>query len=572
MNSNFFKSVFSLLFIVLFVCEHSEAQEVITVDAGPDQYTCGDYPVVLEGVTSAVGADPKWYTESTNLTVNLNTYILTMTSLLETTTFTFSLVGEDVEDDVTVYVNEIPLNFIEEEYNICGGDELELGFDFGTDFTYQWEWLDEYGETMTSNEILLNASPLSNTEYTYTVTNPCDYSETKNFTINCEYVTAGQDIEACDGEQAELVAGNFDTEENYIWSTSPEQNINGLAEANASAFYTLYYECNGVWNYEENLSSLYVNYHEQIELNLQTQVDLCMGSAQIGLEALEGDYTYTWYEYSSLIDYNTSQIEVTNVGSYTLIVNDGICDVASETIIVQEAIETDVNTSITICPEESVEIGIENLGLGYSYTWTLADEQYTGEDAESSAIITQEIGDYILVVNNESCSNVGSVEINVSYLEEPIELEYNSISTFCPGESTQIGANNLTDNYQYTWVVDGETYTGSDAAMPLITVDIPEVYELTVSGNGSQSDCVLAEATIEVRYTENPVDLLVNNTPTFCPGESVDIGIETLGFGYDYLWTFNDFDYTGSDSQNSIINVDEVGDYSLVVSRVHVLM
>ena len=102
MNSNFFKSVFSLLFIVLFVCEHSEAQEVITVDAGPDQYTCGDYPVVLEGVTSAVGADPKWYTESTNLTVNLNTYILTMTSLLETTTFTFSLVGEDVEDDVTV--------------------------------------------------------------------------------------------------------------------------------------------------------------------------------------------------------------------------------------------------------------------------------------------------------------------------------------------------------------------------------------------------------------------------------------------------------------------------------------
>jgi len=566
MNSNFFKSVFSLLFIVLFVCEYSDAQEIIAVDAGPDQYTCGNYPVVLVGVTSAVGADPQWYTESTNVTANLFAYILTMTPVLVTTTFTFSLIGEDVEDDVTIYVNEIPLNFIEEEYNICGGDELELGFDFGTDFTYQWEWLDVYGETITSNEILLNASPLSNTEYTYTVTNPCDYSETKNFTIKCEYVTAGEDIEACNGEQAELVAENFDPGENYMWSTGPEQNINGLAEVNTSAFYTLYYECNGAWNYEENQSSLYVNYHEQIELNLQTQVDLCMGSAQIGLEALEGDYTYTWYENSSLIDYNTSQIDVTNVGAYTLVVNDGICDVANETIIVQEAIETDVNTSITICPEESVEIGIENLGLGYSYNWTLADEQYTGEDAESSAIITQEIGDYILVVNNESCSNVGSVEINISYLEEPIELEYNSTSTFCPGESTQIGVNNLTGNYHYSWVVDGETYTGNDADMSWITVGIPGVYELTVSGNGSQSDCVLAEATIEVSYIENPVDLLVNNTPTFCPGESVDIGIETLGFGYDYLWTFNDFDYTGSDSQNSIINVDEVGDYSLVVS------
>lgn len=478
-------------------CENCVEEPEVTCDVnlGPDTVICDGESVVFDASTA--DATYEWQDGSTNATFEATTsgsYTVTIQT------------GEcTASDTVELLVNPVPSVDLGDNVSFCeGGSVLLDAFIPGASY----EWQD--GSQNSSFEANATGS------YSVTVTlNNCSASDVIEVTAEAPpQVNLGQNTSFCEG--ASLLLDATWPNATYAW----QDGANGPT-----------YEVTESGIYEVTITTSECEVTESVEVtvdippvvDLGDDLQLCQGeSAQ--LDAFVAGANYEWQDGS-----NSSTIQVTQSGIYTVEVTLGACVVTAEA----EAIVD----QLPLVAFDSEEIICEGETILLDATWP--DAMYAWQDGSSDATLEAATsGTYQVTVTSGSCTVTASTDVVVTPL--PL-IDLGEAPVLCEGESYVIDAGNAGADYLWS----------NDVTSQTITVTASDNYSVTVTdANGCSNS-----AQIEVTFETNPVVNLPLEL-SICEDESVilDAGITDAM----YEWS------TGEDSQS--IEVSESGTYTVVVT------
>jgi len=288
-------------------------------------------------------------------------------------------------------------------------------------------------------------------------------------------VDLGADKTVCSGASILLDAGTFAT---YKWSTSETtKTVNKTAG-------TYWVEVSDINGCKDTDSIQIINTPNPL-IEIGNDVDACDGDVVMIQEQLgTTNLNYDWITNNISVG-NTSSIQVTQSGTYTLTVTDANNCTSSDVLTAVFKATPIVNLnggkdSALVCKGNNLVLDATTNTAGVTYLW-LPDK------LTSSAITVNKTGDYSVIVNNGSCSDTDAVHVEVITLPKGFlndSLNANA-PNYCFAELTggvDISAE-TTDGkiYNYLW--------STGATTSVINVNTEGSYSVTISlDNCMQTD------------------------------------------------------------------------------------
>ncbi|MBP6730476.1 MAG: T9SS type A sorting domain-containing protein, partial [Chitinophagales bacterium] len=301
----------------------------------------------------------------------------------------------------------------------------------------------------------------------------------------------------CPGEVANICAVGGAA--GYQWNTS---QITDCITANAPGIYTLNTSGGCV-----TADSITLQQRTVLPLNITaTKTQLCPNeSAQICINNVGGSYSWS-------TGGTTACITAGNAGVYKVAVVDANQCIATDSITIQTLTVQPLNITATktqLCPNDSAQICINN--VGGSYSWN------TGGTA--ACITTSSAGVYkVAVVDANQCTATDSITI-----QQRTVLPLNIAATktqLCPNDSAQICINNVGGSYSWS--------NGGTAAC--ITAGNAGMYKVAVV---DANQCTTLDS-IEIQQAIITPVVITSLKTSLCGGDSITVCTAISSAGY--LW------------------------------------
>jgi hypothetical protein len=496
-----------------FVLEYPQNNLGISVNAGNDRQICEGESVSLTAVGSG-GTNFVWNTGETesSITVNPNT----------TTTYTITysdVAGNSVTDDVTVFVNSIPVANAGNDETINEGQSITLTASGGTSFLWST------GEMSQS----ITVSPTETTIYSVTVSDNGCSSEPDEIMVTVIptpiEADAGQDVILCVGESAVLTAsGGSD----YVWSTGETSQIITVNPQSTTTYTVTVSEGN-----ESDTDSVVVTVNSIPIANAGDDQTIYEGES-ITLTA-SGGTSFLWSTGEMSQSITVSPAETT---SYSVTVSDNGCSSEPDEItvtVIPTPIEANAGQDVSICQGESTVLTASG---GSNYVWS------TGETSQSITVNPGSTTTYTVTVSEGNATDSDSVVVIVN----PIPTANAGVDvTINEGESTTLTASG---GSSYEWST-GET-TQSIIVSPAQTT----TYSVIVFNNNCESDP--DDILVTVIPNNTSINASAGQDVSICQGEST---VLTASGGSDYVWS------TGETSQSITVNPGSTTTYTVTVSE-----
>jgi gliding motility-associated-like protein len=445
---------------------------------------------------------------------------------------------------VTVYdtLTIIPLV----DTTICLGDSIPLGpLDFicgQPNYTYSWLPTAGLNNASSANP---NASPLTTTIYTVTVTDDGGASATASVTItvdlNCCISHAGiaTNTAICLGDSAyfaniSTVSGNPSFQWDFGNNATPGSYTGAVPPG-------IYFDTDGVHTVTLILNdscgidttTIDVSVFPPPVVDFVDTLAVCEFPTSIGIgDTAISNYTYAWFPSAGLSDTTASHPMATVSGPttyYVLITNiwTGCTTLDTIDIILFNDV-VDLGPDVTLCPGSSITLdATTNNG---TYIWH--------DNTAAATHFINSPGTYWVEVNVGGC--IISDTVVISFYTTPT-INIGPDTTLCPGETLDLDATTA-GIVSYEWQDNtlGPNYTISSAG----------VYEVT----GFDGTCHTTDQ-IFVNYN-TLADADLGPDLVLCPGDSVVLDATVTGGSY--LWSDN--------SIGSAIQVTAAGTYWVQLS------
>ncbi|MBU3658702.1 MAG: T9SS type B sorting domain-containing protein [Flavobacteriales bacterium] len=275
---------------------------------------------------------------------------------------------------------------------------------------------------------------------------------------------------------------------------------------------------------------------------------LCPGST-LTLTSSPG-ISYQWQLNGTNIAGATNQTyDITQGGSYTVIVNDGACTSTSVAYVVTEIVPTITSAGGTnqLCPGSTLTL---TSSPGISYQWQLNGVNIAGATNQTYDI-TQG-GSYTVIVTdavNTTCTST-SVAFVVTEIV-PTITSTGGATTLCPGLTLVLTAS-PSDSYQ--WLFNGNPIAGE--TNQTITVTQPGDYSVTATVSGCTSTSTLFTITELI-----PAITSAGGATTLCPGSTLTL---TASAGTSYQWQLNGTNIPNATNQT--YDITQGGSYTVIVT------
>ncbi len=395
-----------------------------------------------------------------------------------------------------------------------------------------------------NNDTIVNpvARPLATTQYVaqVTFTNGCVVYDTVNINVpGFSYTLTAQPDSVCPGLPSQL---SFTTTNNVTYTWTPNVNLSSTTISNPVAspnhtttYYVLAEDANGCNAVYDSVTV----FTRGTPVSLGTDTSICPADA-VTLAPNGGPYTsYTWSTgaTSSTI---TTAAQATNSQQYWVVVNDGNCNIPSDTITVSKYVL--VPPVITPAGDTGICVGgtiTLYAAPGYAtYDWT------NGNTGSNITVNTSGYYSYAATDSNGCKANaVDSVFLTVNTV--PVADIITERDTVCTGQNTQlyVTAAAGVDYYWYPGGIMADTFAITDAG----------TYYLTASNSG----CTNVDS-ITVAAVAPPVVNLGDDQNVCSCDTTVVLTANVTG---SYLWS-------GSQTTPSV-TVTTTGVYTVTVTDEH---
>jgi gliding motility-associated-like protein len=287
-------------------------------------------------------------------------------------------------------------------------------------------------------------------------------------------------------------------------------------------------------------------------------INLCEGES-VELSVAGNFNSYQWQlNGENILGENTSVIEVTESGEYTVVTGSASCESISETVVVEIAGELVINilpaNTIILCEGETQLLDATD---GFdSYQWLLDGEVIAG--AQSDTYTASDAGTYSLLVTDGDCNGT-SDDVSISFTNNPfVEILPNVFDPICEGSSIEFTATSGFETYQ--WLFNGNPIAGATNAVYNAT----EAGEYAVTAQtGSGCEAISETVALTVSSMDIPVITGENDTFEFCEGGTYML--ETTSLFVSYQWYLDGVAIAGANT--SFLIVDEPGSYTVVMNN-----
>ncbi len=387
---------------------------------------------------------------------------------------------------------------------LCLGQSARLGLDPRPGYTYSWSPQTDLSNPNASNP---TANPSATTEYHIEVTSPfgCPEFDTVVVTVNpIPEVDAGNDVQVCMGESAQLTATSNDPNVSYSWTpaaTLSDPNVaNPIATATSPGPITYTVTVTSQAGCTAS-SSVTITTNPLPKLSgLDAQYRVCFGhSVPLSVTSDDPASTFQWTPATGLDNPNVANpiASPSATTSYTVTVTNssGCVDSATTQVMVLPNPEISASPDVEICLGFSVPL--EATGAT-SYTWSPS----TGLDNPNSATPTARplttTTYQVIGANDNGCTDTAMVTVTVN---DPPVAVVSPDTTICAGRSTQLSASG---GVRYFWSPSlglSDTSVADPIADPLETT----VYQVIVEDEKGCRDT--AQVTVTVLTLELTIAL-----------------------------------------------------------------
>jgi len=451
-------------------------------NAGADQMICNGQSASL---SATGGTSYIWNTGSGNISINV--------SPTATSTYTVTATGANgctAVDNVTVYVNALPVPNSGPDQTICQGTSASLLASGGA--SYQWNT----GSTSAS----LGVTPGSTTTYIVTVTsgNGCTASDNVIVNVNSlpvAYASADQTI--CVGASTTIAASGGSS---YLWntgSTSPSLNVTPAVTTNYIVTVTGSNGCSAsdnVFVYVNALPTAFAGPDQTI----------CQGNSAT-LTATGG----TYYQWNTGLTTPSISVTPSSSTSYSVTVTSNGCSASDNLLIIVNPLPAAyAGPDQSICQGQSLTITASG---GTSYSWSNG-----GNSSTINVTPSQNTTYYVTVTSSNGCSASDNIAVAVNSLP----AAYAGVDQIiCQGLSATLSASG------------GSTYlwnTGSNTSSITVSPSSTLTYTVTVTGvNGCTASDNAVVSVNAIPIANAGVD------QTICQGQTVSL---TATGGGTYQW------------------------------------
>jgi PKD repeat protein len=383
---------------------------------------------------------------------------------------------------------------------------------------YTYDWHDGTGQSLdsTSNDLFHGTYNVTVSDINgcldsviFSITSP-DESNLSN--------RLGNDTNLCGGESLLLNVGtNWET---VSWSTGATTNTNNV---NESGTYTATVtDLNGC----ETIDSITVSFHALPNINLGSDTTICFGDTAL-LKAGE-----EWASYSWSTGAVTNTINVSESGTYTLIVTDYVgCQVSENVNIAVSVPDFDLGNDTTVFTLDSFSL---DAGEGWmSYAW--ANEEIT-------QAITVESGGvyYVTVTNSLGCEVSDSLTVTLS-------SEGNCFAAFgYEADSTYVTFTNQSQGTYTDVHYDFGDGTSSNLPSPVKSYNQSGTYSVCINVFHSLTGCVSDSC-----YS---ITVLKDTSEVFCQAdfEFTSIGAKKFAFYNTSAGNFTDVKWEFHGGENIV--------------------
>ena len=401
-----------------------------------------------------------------------------------------------LSNEQSVCISQYALG-LEENYEMCQGESVQLGVTGGIDGIYSWSPDDDLVNPTSAFPV---ASPSQTTEYTVTYTDVCGDQTTLETVLEVIEVDVELEplVEMCEGETYLLDPSG--EAESWSWSTGDQTSF---LDVDSEGMYTVTGTVGACW---DEATAEVVVYENPDQPDLDPLYEACEGESVTLDATVSGTNSYSWSSGEE-----DSQIEVADSQELDVIVTSEFGCVSTAFTEVN-FIAYPVNTlpeTVEACDGETI-----TLTAGEAENWVWG----SGEDVQSIEVETS--GIYSVLMSIGDC--VTSGETTVDFNPVP-EFDWPDAVSFCEGSTVWIELPALA--YDWTW----EGFAAADS------VEVVSEGDWTVVAIDTTTFCTSAAIT-EAEVNTLP-SILLPEQGVICDDTALVIEGESLGSDTTYWGT-----------------------------------
>lgn len=244
---------------------------------------------------------------------------------------------------------------------------------------------------------------------------------------------------------------------------------------------------------------------------------------------------YTWSGPSLLSPLSTSSIQVTEGGTYSLILEDinNACRDTTSVVVVQDTLRPDAGTltSDTInCAQDVATIVAEahDTGPNYTYRWEDGNGTIFGQGFSTVMVSNSSRYSFIVTDENNTCQDTSSIQVQSDFTPPPLINAGPNQTLECGKPIVELQPDSIVlANSSIVW--DGPCIEGEPDNRWAVSVSCEGLYTLTITNNISQctgTDTVRVTQVDDyvVAQTPDTVSLSCENGTGFIPTTGSSVG------------------------------------------------